>query len=220
MDELFDMIVHISGSPGSGKTTLGQELSLIYPNIIVKDTDDFTNNISQNNGPLFVKELTNRIQLFIEEHPNNIIILVGILDITDNGITYIVDMKKITQHLFYLDVPIEQLLRQFYTRIVNLSIWEDIVKGYYIPSSNEKIKESNITRQVHLNLGYQSMSKITIMDTIRNLTHNMIQCIQCGSVPDYPQKCGGSCNQNDIIYCNTKCQSIHWFEGHATVCNK
>jgi adenylate kinase family enzyme len=36
-----EVLAHISGASGSGKTTLGQRLSNIYPNVIVKDLDEF-----------------------------------------------------------------------------------------------------------------------------------------------------------------------------------
>ena len=54
-------VIHISGSPGAGKTTLGEELQHLYPNIVVKDTDDFAFGLSQEDGYLFLEQLTQRI---------------------------------------------------------------------------------------------------------------------------------------------------------------
>ena len=34
-----NIIIHISGFPGSGKTTLGEKIKKIFKNIIVYDTD-------------------------------------------------------------------------------------------------------------------------------------------------------------------------------------
>ena len=54
-------IFHISGFPGSGKTTLGHEIEQSL-NIVVKDTDDFTNLITNDefSDPIIFKK---RIQL-------------------------------------------------------------------------------------------------------------------------------------------------------------
>jgi MYND finger len=43
-------------------------------------------------------------------------------------------------------------------------------------------------------------------------------CISCGLIPKTPQKCGGSCKDESIIYCNTECQKKHWKEKHSKEC--
>ena len=203
------MIVHISGAPGVGKTTLGNELSILYPKIIVKDTDDFAHNLSQDDGPLFIEQLTQTIEKFISEHcqKNIVIILVGILDITHNNITYMVDMKKITLHLFYLDIPLPQLLSQFYTRITDVGkhdvvLWTKIAQGtQFIPSSKEIILDYTLSKQQHLNMGYTSYNKSTLLQIIQKMLCNncqsqaFIECFLCNT-----PFCGNKCASTDLTH--------------------
>ena len=101
--------------------------------------------------------------------------MVGILDVTNNGVTRIIDIKQFTPHLFYLNISYEQLLRQFYTRIVKIgesdpSLWKDIAQGRkVIPSSKEKLEETKKSKQQHENIGYLSLTKEDILLTLQTI---------------------------------------------------
>jgi broad-specificity NMP kinase len=196
-------IIHISGSPGAGKTTLGNELQRLYPNAIVKDTDEFAKSLSQEDGSFFIKQLTRRIQHFIELHSERSIIFVGILDVTNDGITRMVDMNELATHLFYLDVSPEQLLRQFYTRITehgksNSNVWKDIAQGRLIvPSSQEKLMDAETSKKHHTELGYAIQSQSGILNSIDSLL-----CSKCQLTAH--KKCA-ICN---VRFCGASCQTI------------
>lgn len=159
------LIVHISGSPGAGKTFLGEKLQKRYPNIIVKDTDEFV--------------LHDEIDKFIEEHKNNIIIFTGVLD------TY----KFTNANLLYLDTPVPQLLEQYYNRLTKLDepIWEHVaLKRIYIPSSLEKMREIQQTKEQHVKMGYILKSSDEIEQYIASLicetcksNISTLQCVVC-----------------------------------------
>jgi len=196
-------IIHISGSPGAGKTTLGNELQRLYPNAIVKDTDEFAMSLSHEDGVIFIKQLTRRIQHFIDLHSDRSIIFVGILDVTNDKITRMVDMTELTTHLFYLDIPPEQLLQQFYTRITEIGkndpiLWKEIVQGHHrIPSSQEKLKDAEASKQHHFELGYVIQSRSGILNSIDSLL-----CSKCQLVAY--KKCA-ICN---VRFCGASCQTI------------
>lgn len=199
-------VIHISGSPGAGKTTLGKELQLLYPKAIVKDTDDFAIDLSQEDGPYFIKQLEQRIQSFLEENTTTTtpIILVGILDVTYKNIPLMVNMKQLTSNLFYLEVPSAQLLRQFYTRIVDIGkndpvLWEQIAEGRHpIPSSQDKLKDAEISKKQHLDEGYRSMTKKEILSFLKQMLCNYcnapakVECSSCSVI-----FCGSDCSATD-----------------------
>ena len=56
------MIIHISGSPGCGKTTLGNVLKDKFKHIHVKDTDDFTHDLPLDDEKIWMNTLHTRIE--------------------------------------------------------------------------------------------------------------------------------------------------------------
>jgi len=73
------MIIHISGAPGSGKTTIGLKLKKHYKNkVIIKDLDDlFAEFMKLNTEKFNSKKYQNFIDDFINKH-NKTIIFVGL----------------------------------------------------------------------------------------------------------------------------------------------
>lgn len=57
----------------------------------------------------------------------------------------------------------------------------------------------------------------TIMGAIKYIQS---ACISCGTIPKEPKMCGGMCNNKSIVFCGTKCQTIHWKQGHYKECGK
>jgi hypothetical protein len=162
------MRVHISGSPGSGKTTLGERIEKIF-DVIVKDTDDFTHDLPKDVS--FMHLLDSKIQTFLTNHKKENVVFVGIMDITLDGNTHIYKFKE--------DTPLQILLKRFYSRIIKVgeqdsNFWEDVTNGKeIIPSSQDKISEVFNTKESHLQLGYKPLEEEAIFTLLSNLTEPM-----------------------------------------------
>lgn len=52
------------------------------------------------------------------------------------------------------------------------------------------------------------------------ITYIQSACISCGTIPKKPQRCGGSCQDASVIFCDVACQTKHWKEGHAKECKR
>jgi thymidylate kinase len=111
------MIIHISGAPGSGKTTIGLKLKKHYKTkVIVKDLDDlFAEFIKLNTKKFSSKKYQNFIDDFINKHNNKSIIFVGLNSehITDNFYKINPDYK------FYIDLPVDINLKRHFLREIN-----------------------------------------------------------------------------------------------------
>ena len=129
------MIIHISGFPGSGKTTLGNKLQQIFgKKVIVYDTDEFIQHHNDNGKKLLKLEkdiysgkkkmkeynilwkqiMKKSINDFIKKHPNKIIIFTGSLDnFSRKGLLY----KIKADHKFILDVSLPIIMKRYYLRI-------------------------------------------------------------------------------------------------------
>jgi hypothetical protein len=208
MNFSYQILIHISGTPGSGKTFFGAELAKIYPNAIVKDTDDFAQDLSHEDGRLFLNQMNIQIQKFIHDNPDVTIIFVGILDIIISGVTFLLDMKRWTPHLFYLDIPPAQLLRQFYTRIIDIGkmepiIWEELAQNkssWTIPSVREKLYEANASKEKHRNAGYNIATKTEIEDFL-----SQIICRTCNI------KAQVKCELCSAVFCSSSCSIVHHY---------
>ena len=164
-----NIIIHISGFPGSGKTTLGTKLQKMFGNkIFVYDTDNFIQHHTKegkkllsieseidngNKSPSEYKKLwydtiRTKINEIVEKYQNQPIIFVGSLDnFSWNGQIYEID----TNHRILLHIPIPELLKRYYMRIglrdlkgdtddYNSSkYWKSISKGIYKIYSSEQI---------------------------------------------------------------------------------
>ena len=136
-----NIIIHISGFPGSGKTTLGEKLQKKFKNIIVYDTDGFiqhhtkegkqllkiekdiltnkkTNkdyrDLNKNYRDLWKKTIKNKIDEFISKYNNKIIVFVGSLDnFAPPNTIYNINAN----YKFVLDVPLDELMKRYYLRI-------------------------------------------------------------------------------------------------------
>lgn len=136
------MIIHISGAPGSGKTTIGEWIKTNFKNVKVFDIDDlywdfigkrekkFDNiNLFKKN---FAKDMQSYVDKIIDKHQDTNIIFVG-LNYPDPRIeykekeTFVKPFKIDTKadYKFYIDLPAEQIVKQKIKRDLN-EIIDDI----------------------------------------------------------------------------------------------
>ena len=111
------MIIHISGAPGSGKTTIGLKLKKHYKTkVIVKDLDDlFAEFMKLNTTKFSSKKYQNFIDDFINKHNNKSIIFVGLNSehLTNKFYNINPDYK------FYIDLPVDINLKRHFLREFN-----------------------------------------------------------------------------------------------------
>lgn len=108
------MIIHISGAPGSGKTTIGLKLKKYYKTkVIVKDLDDlFAEFMKLNTKKISSIKYQKFIDNFINKHNNKSIIFVGLNSehITDK-------FYKINPYYkFYIDLSVDINLKRHFLR--------------------------------------------------------------------------------------------------------
>jgi len=158
-------VVHISGSPGSGKTRLGRQLA--GPTVALKDTDEFFDGAPEsiwNSPQAWLAHVDAHVTEFLEKHRDKrTVVFVGILDSVWGGAHVFYEFKK-AHALFFLDVPITQLLRQFYARYAERTVdWERVASGERpIPSSREKVLEYEDDLREHVARNYRVASRNAI----------------------------------------------------------
>jgi len=128
-------VTHISGFPGSGKTTLGEKIQKKHGSkVIVFDTDHFIQHSNTNGKKLLKVEqemktdkktqkdyttlwkniMKTSINEFVKKHSNKSIIFVGSLDnFAPIGLIYKID----ADHKYVLDVPLHEIMKRYYLRI-------------------------------------------------------------------------------------------------------
>ena len=179
-------IIHISGFPGSGKTTLGVKIKKKFPNLVVKDTDDFIQHHTKEGKILLKLEkeidqgkktisnyknawleiIADQIDNFISQYNNQVIILVGSLDnFAPPGLIF----NVAADYKFMLDIPIQELLARYYGRLSeqNEKYWQQVSKlNYTILGSEELIKQYKKYNEWHKKKGYKFLSDLEIMKQI------------------------------------------------------
>jgi adenylate kinase family enzyme len=180
------LIVHISGHPGSGKTTLGNYIENFFEDVLVKDTDDFSDEIGSGIfGDDWIFQMTEKIEKYIKTKSDKvkIIIFVGIMDQFLNKEHYMINMKKYTTHLLLLDVDPSVLLKQTYTRLANMPL--EFFEKNYIESSNDILYSQSITNKLHIEKGYKLANRDHILKYIQNLLGNICNNIETSIEIDF-----------------------------------
>jgi len=184
--------IHISGFPGSGKTTLGEKLAKEFKkNVYIVETDGFIQHHTKEGKQLLKiqkqignrKEveaeynkkwrdiLTEKIKDSFDETKAPIVILVGSLDnFSLNGKLFWpqVDYK------FLLKVELPELLRRYYTRLCEknlpVNFWKNVAKtNYSITGSEEIVKSVQKYNSLHIQHKYQYKTDVEILAAITQL---------------------------------------------------
>ena len=192
------MIIHISGFPGSGKTTLGEKLQKMFGSkVVVYDTDLFIQH-NNNNGKklleiereikigkktqkdytfLWKKIIKKSIDDFVKNHSNKPIIFVGSLDnFAPNNLIY----KIKADHKIVLDVPLNEIMKRYYLRIYKTEqsvtkkqsddYWKKLSNGIYnISSSNDIIKDYTKYMIWHNKNDYVSLTDTKIIKKLKKI---------------------------------------------------
>jgi hypothetical protein len=207
------IVIHVSGVPGSGKTTLGEKIAKARPDIRVIDTDDLLRpntpqtdelaRLEQELPPGDAKYVARWREIFTGEINGavsaaakddiKVLVFVGLLDHWGgpSATPLLIDQ---TSYRFYIDIPLPQLLRQFYTRICKLytteADWTDVANAKYgaIPGSDQIIQGAAKTKQWHTANGYKPMLADDIFNLVLSISPptmplNSNLCAGCGSTP-------------------------------------
>jgi adenylate kinase family enzyme len=155
----MQIFAHISGPTGSGKTTLGKLLKDKYPNIIIKDLDDFyresikTSEDSMNKKKLY-KIISKKINDFCKKNKESNIIFVGAnavstkKDFSDASYydinakyKYFIDIemdvileRRFKRHIQYMNDNIDHYFDKIMKRgqlIIDLNMWKKKIKEPY-----------------------------------------------------------------------------------------
>ncbi len=192
------MIIHISGFPGSGKTTLGEIIQKKYGSkVVVYDTDGFIQH-HNNNGKallkvendmttgkktqkdyntLWRKTIKESINKFIKEHADKPIIFVGSLD---NFAPMDANYSPPVDYKYILDVPLYEIMKRYYQRLYKQdqdwtkkqtdNYWKAVSKNIYnIKSSTGIIKDNEKYMQWHKKNNYEIMKPEKIIKLINKL---------------------------------------------------
>jgi adenylate kinase family enzyme len=183
-------IIHVSGMPGSGKTTLGEELKA-HSTITVYDTDEFIRH-DNDNGALLQALIdrgasdaeyaeawrgvwTKEFRKAAGTAETTRVVFVGILDHwgPESGEIFDLQARVFPQlRKYYIDVSLAVLMSRYYRRLCTYpdQHWEKTAKGeYHVTGSRDMAKSYEVTRKVHEAAGYSMMNAADIVDSINRL---------------------------------------------------
>jgi|WetSurMetagenome_2_1015567.scaffolds.fasta_scaffold288558_2 adenylate kinase family enzyme len=188
-------IVHISGSPGSGKSTIGDKIAAIFQEthtVVVVDTDDLIRNGSEEMQELdllaekgdgmeeyskrweeiFGGAIENKIRKAAAMSPPiKMLLFVGLLDQYAGPNQLPIEIKQVT-HRFFIDIPLCKLVKHFYSRYCthfgnNREFWDGVANEKWpIPSSTEFLADHRKQLDLHLARGYALAPPLQIFQTV------------------------------------------------------
>lgn len=164
------IVVHVSGAPAAGKSTLGERLSERFiEGLAVIDTDSFIQYgmpekdeleaLSADPGAYLRRWrelLARKFVMALEEHWNfDVLVFVGLLDHCGPPGAEPYKLSH-ADFKYFLDVPPLVLLRQYYSRLAfSEDLLSEAVRGrLVIPSSSVILQEACTYRKWHARNGY------------------------------------------------------------------
>jgi adenylate kinase family enzyme len=183
------MIIHISGTPGTGKTTLGYNIQKKHPKFKIFDTDQFLTEkdhtkIRRAKSKSIAKKIWNtiietRLKIFLKMNENKVVILIGDLtngspDGTRYNLNKLKNKDKINKIFYYVDLSI--LIKRYYKRDVCNGLLKDnkflngIIAGHYdIPSTKQFIKMNRDDIKWHKKDNYVFMNEKQIINLMAEI---------------------------------------------------
>jgi predicted ABC-type ATPase len=157
------MIIHISGPPGSGKTTLGNKLQAILKNkIIIKDLDDLFNVFMKKNKKFKASSYQKYIDVFIAKNRNKCIIFVGLNKDHTTNTFYNIH----ADHKFYIKLAIKTNVKRHFNRELNSWLaWmknRDHIILYNQITKNEKSVVKDLTKSLKRTLEISKQQKFIL----------------------------------------------------------
>jgi len=167
-----NIIIHVSGSPGSGKTTIGNKLKKHFGDeIVVKDLDDLFSEFMKSNHGKFDPELYQEyIYNFIKNNDDKIIIFVGLN--SEHITNRLYDIQA--THKFFINLPIEINLKRHFDREINgwlnWMVHRDkyILFDQLISDQNKVITDLTTSLSEVLNISHQEKFISSFTDTYMN----------------------------------------------------
>ena len=194
-----NLIIHISGAQGSGKTTLGDKLKHIFGNkIYMKDLDHLFGEFTKQSK---IKDYQKYIDKFIKSHSDKPIILVGLdADLCLGPINnpklkgYNIPAK----HKYYINIDLEDNLRQWFFRQVDKLndrqewFWQEYKKDnqkiqdklFRYVDLNGRKENSTECKKLYLSKNYKLLNRDIILDKCEKLILDYLEPI----VPDSNHK--------------------------------
>ena len=167
------MIIHVSGAPGSGKTTLGYKIKHNNKNILVKDLDQVFLKFSK--GKRIQKYDKTKYQNYLDKilkkyisNNNKIIVLVGLNKDMGHSDTF---YNVYADYKYYIKIPLNKHVKQLFLR--DFDGWVSWMKNrdYNILfnqlKKNEKSVIEDLVAILSKNLSLSDMKKdIKLIDKI------------------------------------------------------
>lgn len=195
--------IHISGFPGSGKTTLGQLLAKTFKTKVqIVETDDFIQHHTKEGKRLLKlqKQITDKkedktqynkvwreilvkkFQEVLEKSSASVIVFVGSLDNFSLGGKLF--WPKV-DHKLLLNVELPELLQRYYTRIgteeekrpaiQSKEFWKHVAAvNYNILGSEEIVKSIETYNQKHTKHGYAKKTNSEILAFFKKIIANIV----------------------------------------------
>ncbi len=184
------MIIHISGFPGSGKTTLGELIAKTFKGVVVQDTDEFIQHHTKEGKQLMLLEkekkwaeykalwkatMKAKIAEVVEVAGNRPVVFVGSLDNFAPPVGGgLVIFKIKADYKFLLNVPLAVLMKRYYSRVyledhrrtkkASADYWAKLADGAYQIASSESIIKDHVGYNMwHERNGYKFLDDKAIM---------------------------------------------------------
>lgn len=188
-------IIHISGSPGTGKTTFATDYAG-NTDVTIVETDLFIQR-GDSNGKKLMKVGYDNVEKYTKlwreiligefkansSHKTKVVIFVGLLHNfgpkSGEIFTFPFETnKKQCVHKYFMKIHPELLLKRFYTRLIKCkydstkNFWRDVVNEKIhieIPSSRQLLKAHVEEIKIHTDDGYKILSVEEIRENIDKL---------------------------------------------------
>lgn len=214
------MIIHISGTPAIGKTTLGKMLKRKYKKLVIFDTDDLLtaqdektiekSTSMKNKKKTWNKITTDKLKKLFKKNEDKCLVIVGNLLGPDNTY-YVLDDQYNGKNVYRIlyDVPLKLAIKRYYEREISILNDENLLENVLsndivIPSTRRYVKMFENDNTWHTNNNYAKLTIKQIMSLLKSINKS-----------EYPQ------HMDDTFYfISSKDNSVHHVWSSHVICNK